>query len=132
MKLTGIAATTNEMLGDERHMRFTVEEIALMATQAVGCPVFVDFDRTPPPVGMVVGADVEDGTKLRVVIEMAAAHPKLRAPLWPPSSKLYAVPGVTGSGEPPVFAVQKVTEFGITHKPADTSTDLTPLVLEKP
>lgn len=135
MKLTGIAATTNEMLGDARHMRFTLEELELMAAQAVGVPVFVNFDKTVPPVGKVISAEVEgkaDKHKvtgcLRIVVEMVAAQTRDDRPAWPAGAKdLYCVPGVTGTGEPPVFKVLKLTEFGITNKPCDTSTDLEPL-----
>jgi hypothetical protein len=135
MKLTGIAATTNEMLGDARHMRFTLKELELMAAQAVGVPVFVNFDKTIPPVGKVVCAKVEgkvDKHKvtacLRIVVEMVGAQTRDARPVWPAGERgLYCVPGVTGEGEPPDFKVLKVTEFGITNKPADTSTDLEPL-----
>jgi hypothetical protein len=135
MKLTGIAATTNEMLGDSRHMRFTLEDLELMAAQAVGVPVYVDFDKTVPPVGRIIRAEIEgkvDKHKvtgcLRIVVELMTAQPRGEAPVWPAGEKgLYCVPGVTGTGEPPAFKVSELTEFGITHKPADTSTDLEPL-----
>lgn len=109
MKLSGTAATTNPMT-DGRDFRFTTEDLERMAVQAPGTPVFLDFNKTVSPVGVVVAAEVTpDG--LSVTVEILPALFGER--------DLYCVPAVTLKNEKPRDV--KLTEFGITRTPADTT-----------
>jgi hypothetical protein len=113
MRLTGIAATTNEMT-DGRDFHFTQEDLVAMAAQindpAPPIPVTIDFNG--PPVGVVISARVEPDT-LHIVVETVALY-----------KGRFAVPAATLKNEAPHDV--SVTEIGLTVRPADKT--VTPLV----